>query len=106
MLSSTCIGVTRFLEFVIVDLDKLFGVAAAILDELFNTWVSDALIYGLCDCLTTRFDRETLDLFELDRLLALGVLVVPVYAHLPKQVLTGGLNEPHLHMLRKVLVFC
>ena len=101
-----CICVARFLEFVVVDLDELLGVAVAVLYELFNAWVSDARINSLRDCIPSRLDREAVDLFELDRLLALGVLVVPVMTHLPKQVLASGFNVAHLHLLRKVVVFC
>ena len=101
-----CICVTRFLEFIVVDLDELLGVAVAVLYELFNAWVSDARINSLRDCLPSRLDREAVDLFELDRLLAFGVLVVPVLAHLPEQVLASGLNVSHLHLLRKIVVFC
>lgn len=101
---SVCIGRTGFLEFVVVDLDQLLGIAIAVLNKLFDAWMSHARINSLRDSLARRLDRETLDLFELDRLLTLCMLAVPVLIHLSEQILARRLDNAHLHLLQKILV--
>ncbi len=101
---SVCIGRTGFLEFVVVDLDQLLGIAIAVLNKLFDAWMSHARIHSLRDSLARRLYRETLDLFELDRLLTLCMLTVPVLIHLSEQIQARRLDNAHLHLLQKILV--